>query len=436
MPRIPRQHGAEHLGRIQMIAFLGGLSLFLSTIEYLFPKPVPFFRLGLANLPILLSLGVLGFREIFLLSFLKVLGQGLINGTLASYVFLFSLGGTLASVLVMYGTYRIFPRSITYIGISLAGALASNLVQAGLSLTIIFGQTAWVIVPYFLGMGTATGFVMGWFAQVFARQSRWFGWFVSEYGDSHARLPGWPVVVPVTPEELRSEAPVATDPSDSPPLGKKSPRFRWSSRIRSWRREVRSFIVLKTDPRLFFVTGLVGMIAFFLEDQLIPRLLQVAVLGLIATGTGKKIRVSYFLTLFITITAFHVLQPSGRVIWEVFGLRVTQGALRGGAYKALTLIGFVFLSLGMVQPHLNLPGVVGRLLTRLFSSYEAINDHRRKIRSRRFIPIIDGVLFSSYEKVDEKPDPTGAGSETYTTPLLVWIALLGMHAVLWIFLFM
>ena len=125
--------------RQNLVAFLGGLSLFLSTLEYLFPKPVPFFRLGLANLPILLSLGILHPREIVVLGFLKVLGQGLVNGTLASYVFLFSLGGTAASVVAMYGYYRLFPHWTSYLGISLIGALASNLVQVWLSLGFIFG---------------------------------------------------------------------------------------------------------------------------------------------------------------------------------------------------------------------------------------------------------------------------------------------------------
>ena len=41
--------------RLDLVAFMGALCLFFSTIEYLFPKPFPFFRLGLANLPVLLS---------------------------------------------------------------------------------------------------------------------------------------------------------------------------------------------------------------------------------------------------------------------------------------------------------------------------------------------------------------------------------------------
>ena len=41
--------------RREVAAFFGALCLFFATVEYLFPRPVPFLRLGLSNLPILLA---------------------------------------------------------------------------------------------------------------------------------------------------------------------------------------------------------------------------------------------------------------------------------------------------------------------------------------------------------------------------------------------
>ena len=160
--------------RLDLVAFLGALCLFFSTIEYLFPKPFPFFRLGLANLPVLLALDLFAPGYVLLLVALKVVGQGLVNGTLASYVFLFSAAGSLASVLVMLAVYRSGERWITLIGVSLFGSLASNIVQVSLSVTFIFGQSAWVIAPPFLGLGVASGLVVGIFAQRFRTRSQWF----------------------------------------------------------------------------------------------------------------------------------------------------------------------------------------------------------------------------------------------------------------------
>jgi heptaprenyl diphosphate synthase len=155
------------------LAFFGALSLFLATIEYLFPKPLPFFRIGLSNLPILLALDFMGFRELFILTMLKIIGQGILNGTLASYVFLFSTVGSLASLFIMYGAHRLLKRQLSLVGLSLLGALGSNLVQVWLSIQFIFGSSAWVIAPLFLGLGTGSGLLVGLFAENFAHKSRW-----------------------------------------------------------------------------------------------------------------------------------------------------------------------------------------------------------------------------------------------------------------------
>lgn len=169
---------------MELVAFFGALCLFFATIEYLFPKPFPFFRLGLANLPVLLALDIFPASLVLLLVLLKVLGQGLVNGTLASYVFLFSVGGSFASALVMIGAHRLFGRRVSLVGISLFGALASNVVQIYLSIRFIFGLSAWIIAPLFLGLGAASGLAVGLFANRFARRSEWYNKIRAEYSAS------------------------------------------------------------------------------------------------------------------------------------------------------------------------------------------------------------------------------------------------------------
>lgn len=167
--------------RQNVIALMGALCLFFSTLEYLIPKPVPFFRLGLANLPILLSLSIFAPGDVFLLVILKVIGQGLVNGTLASYVFLFSAAGSLASASVMLAVHRAGGRWISLVGVSVFGALASNTVQIALSVTFIFGRTAWVIAPLLLALGVASGLVVGVAAERFRERSRWFTRMKDDY---------------------------------------------------------------------------------------------------------------------------------------------------------------------------------------------------------------------------------------------------------------
>lgn len=160
--------------RIDFVALLAAFALFLSTVEYLIPKPVPFMRIGLANLPLLVALGLLSAPEYVLLALLKVLGQSLVTGTIFSYVVLFSLGGTCASALSMYLIYHLFGRWVSLLGISIAGAMASNCVQLVLSRFILFGEAARFIAPPFLAMGLLTAILLGLFAEQFVARSAWY----------------------------------------------------------------------------------------------------------------------------------------------------------------------------------------------------------------------------------------------------------------------
>jgi len=72
------------------LALLGAFCLFLSAVEYMIPKPLPFMRIGLANLPLMLALDIFPLYAFLILVCVKVLGQALITGTLFSYFFIFS----------------------------------------------------------------------------------------------------------------------------------------------------------------------------------------------------------------------------------------------------------------------------------------------------------------------------------------------------------
>lgn len=159
--------------RTDLVAFLGAICLFLSAIEYMIPKPIPFLRVGIANLPILISLDLLPIPLLLLVVVLKVLGQGLIGGTLFSYVFLFSAVGSFASAFAMILFRRVFGARMSLVGVGVLGALFSNMTQILLARLLIFGEGAWLIAPPFLALGTVTATVLGIFAERFVARSRW-----------------------------------------------------------------------------------------------------------------------------------------------------------------------------------------------------------------------------------------------------------------------
>lgn len=164
---------SDHV-RIEFVALLAAFALFLSTVEYMIPKPVPFMRIGLANLPLIIGLGILSDREYVLLALLKVVGQGLVTGTIFSYIALFSLAGTAASALIMFLLYHYLHRWISLLGISIAGAMASNIAQLQLSRLILFGDAARLIAPPFLIVGLITSIILGIFAEQFVARSSWY----------------------------------------------------------------------------------------------------------------------------------------------------------------------------------------------------------------------------------------------------------------------
>ncbi|MDR2534846.1 MAG: Gx transporter family protein [Treponema sp.] len=157
------------------VALLGGFCLFLSTIEYMIPKPLPFMRIGLANAPLLIALDIVSFKYFVLLTLIKLFGQAIITGTLFSYVFLFSLVGTWVSAGFMYLLRRtLSPKRISFIGISLIGAFFSNGSQLALARFFIFGEGIRFLIPPFLGAGIVTGMTLGLFCETFAAGSRWY----------------------------------------------------------------------------------------------------------------------------------------------------------------------------------------------------------------------------------------------------------------------
>jgi len=334
-------------------AFLGALCLFFATLEYLFPKPVPFFRIGLANLPILLSLKILPFPYLILLSLLKVLGQGLINGTLASYVILFSFSGTFLSLFAMYSVHRV--PGLSFIGLSIIGAVFSNAAQVSLSILIVFGSNASYIIPYFFTIGLISGSAMGIFANWFSAKSKWYRAMVNKE------------VFEVQNEQNLQDQLTA-------------------------RKKSKDYIATFLHPQIRFFIGLLLLIPLFFQEVLILKLIHVLTLGILCKLSGKRIYYIYFLNLLIWITIFQLLSPFGQVLFDLKIITITKGALLSGFNKSLLLIGLVFTSLFSVSPGLKFPGRLGGVLAEMFYFYEELYSSKGKIRRKSFISDVDSLL--------------------------------------------
>jgi len=339
------------------LALLGSLCLFLSAIEYLIPKPLPFMRIGLANLPLLLALDIFTPGEFFLLALLKVLGQGIIGGTLFSYVFLFSLAGTFASAVLMYLLRKFFGKKrLGFAGLGCAGAMASNGVQLILARYLIFGASLRYLIPPFLASGFITGIALGLICACFCRHSRWYA--AAEAGT-------------VTPPPEAVEPPPSS--AEAAPVSKQ--------RLNKW-----------FNAGDLCAAGLLMALIFLFNRSLPGRVVQFLFFCLLAGLSGKKINPFAALMFMAGIVFFNLLAPYGKVL-AVFGpLRVTQGSLFAGLEKALTLEGLLMLSRACIRSDLSLPGTIGSLLGESLRVLELMREKKGMIKRGHIIAGIDRLM--------------------------------------------
>ncbi len=151
-----------------------------------------------------------------------------------------------------------------------------------------------------------------------------------------------------------------------------------------------------TAPLHVFLVGVVTIVAFLLQGELVVRLFQVLLFAVIATLAGKRIRWGYFLIMVGSITFFNLLTPVGQVLAELGPIRVTEGALEQGLMKGLAIVGLVFISLFAVRAELRLPGTFGGILARLFFYFERILDARKRVTASRLVESVDGILMELY----------------------------------------
>jgi heptaprenyl diphosphate synthase len=329
-----------------VLPILAAFCLFLSAIEYLIPKPLPFMRIGLSNLPLLLALDIFPAGSWFLLVMLRIFGQALISGTLFSYVFIFSLSGGLASAILMFSLRRLCGSALLSLaGISLAGSLASNAVQLGLAFFFVFGDGVRYLAPPFLSAGLVSGLALGLFAEAFTRKSRWY------------RLLEFPPV----PETAISK------PKQGAPA--------------------RVF-----GPVFLFAAGLVLMLIFLFTRSLKWQIIQFAFYTLLALLSGKRLKPLFTLLVMAGIVGGNLLAPFGKVLYSLGPLRITEGALLSGLRRAFTLEGLFMLSAAFIRPGLRLPGFFGSLLARTFGIFSLMQEKKPHFKKGHIIEEIDNLL--------------------------------------------
>jgi heptaprenyl diphosphate synthase len=394
--------------RSDLTALLAAFCFFLSAIEYMLPKPLPFMRLGIANLPILLAVDFLPFKWFLVLAAAKVIGMSIISGTLFSYVALFSLAGTMVAALVMRGIRRLGRDSISLIGVSIAGAVMSNAMQMLIARFVIFGEVAWLIAPLFLLTGLITGTAMGFFAEYFVEHSNWYACATgaSEVMDGEG---GVDQAACRTDRDLAAmPAKAGTDTaSEQTDARRPAGQLGAKNKRRAARRQRYESLL---EPWMAAILGVVVATVFLLQQSIFVKTLFLLLFIFWTWLAGKRFSLVSTLIVTVGIVATNLLIPSGRVLFRLGPIVITEMALREGLSKALTFEGLMYLSKAAIMPGLHFPGRFGAIIAQAFQYYDRVIEYRGKVHAKTIVHDIDVLLqkvWLSSKLVGESSKQTG-----------------------------
>ncbi len=339
------------------IAFISAITLLFSTLEFLIPKPLPFLRLGLANLPLLIIIQSIDLRSFFVILVMKALGQGMVSGTLFSYLILVSLAGTLSSGLAMYGLARLLKERVSLVGISLVGAFVSNLSQIAVAALLVYGRAIWIAAPVMLSLGLATSLVLGFLAQRYKTHS------------SFAQR--------LTQDEVELGLPSLYESRHYPVAS---------------------------------VTALLSIAAIIVVRDLWPLVATVLLMYAMQLACRRRVRITPALMLLLSLVLLSFLEPNGRVLLVLGKFALTEGALEVALIKGLRLIALLSASQALVGTNPPLRGRAGRLVVLTLAYFSALLTSFKE-RTGSLVERIDQALQAA---AGESGGPLSSPQETKT----------------------
>ncbi|MGD8627680.1 MAG: Gx transporter family protein [bacterium] len=162
--------GAAHLSRLGLLA---AAAVAAYVFESMLPSPVPWARIGLSNVFVVIALFGFGARDALIVNLVRVIAGNFLMGFMFSPAFIFSLAGSTAALGVMVLLrWGLWPR-LSVIGVSCLGAVTNNVVQVGV-FTLLFSASgaARGLMGSFILLGTGVGFFTGMIAMAILAKVR------------------------------------------------------------------------------------------------------------------------------------------------------------------------------------------------------------------------------------------------------------------------
>ena len=146
---------------IARLGLMSSTAVILFVLEALVPKPLPWMKLGLGNLPVLVALLVYGIGAGLGVSAVKLLVGGLLSGGLGGPAFVIGGSAGLASLFVMAAVRRLSGETFSPVGVSIWGALTHQLVQLLMAALYVGSTGIFSLLPLFILSGLLGGGLIG-----------------------------------------------------------------------------------------------------------------------------------------------------------------------------------------------------------------------------------------------------------------------------------
>lgn len=154
----------NNVKRFTYLALLSAMAITLNLVETaMIPPLFGVFRIGLANIISLVTINVLGLKEMIIVNLMRVIIGNLLSGRILGSTFWISLGGvTLSTIILIIMTKLKTSLMFSSVMSSIAHSVGQVLVVSFFYMT---GYMA-VILPYFLLLSIPTGLFTGFIAKV------------------------------------------------------------------------------------------------------------------------------------------------------------------------------------------------------------------------------------------------------------------------------
>lgn len=144
------------------VAVYSALAVGLYTVENLIPSPLPWLRVGVSNIAILLALDGMGAACALAVFFLKLFLGSMLVGRLFTPFFWFALAGGGAGLAAMVLCRFLFRRALGIVGVSIVGGVFHNAGQLAVAgLLLVPGGALLMLLPVLVLVGAVTGGLVG-----------------------------------------------------------------------------------------------------------------------------------------------------------------------------------------------------------------------------------------------------------------------------------